>query len=167
MTARGKGIVVAVAHVLVVSSLGGKLLYDRATCPRVWARSAPYDPDLPIRGRYVRLRLQAENGGLTFDTDQFWQQGRLIARDGRLVAVPAPEGDETVALSQGTDAGRPIVTLDDPVAYFIPEHVPDPSRRADGEELWVEVTLPRRGPPRPIRLGVKRGAAAIVPLDLD
>jgi len=42
------------------------------------------------------------------------------------------------------------------LAYFIPEHVPDPSLRPPGEELWVEVTLPRRGPPRPIRLAVKK-----------
>ena len=38
----------------------------------------------------------------------------------------------------------------------IPEHVPDPSRRPAGEELWVEVTIPRAGAPRPIRLGVKK-----------
>jgi hypothetical protein len=39
--------------------------------------------------------------------------------------------------------------------------VPDPSIRAPGEELWVEVTLPRRGPPRPIRLGVKKDGVMI------
>lgn len=48
------------------------------------------------------------------------------------------------------------VALGDSLAFFIPEHVPDPSLRAAGEELWVEVTLPRKGPLRPIRLGVKK-----------
>jgi hypothetical protein len=38
--------------------------------------------------------------------------------------------------------------------------------RAPGEELWVEVTLPRRGPPRPIRLAVKKDGV-LTPLDLD
>jgi len=99
------GLLVAALHVAIVSSLGAKLLVDRATRPRVWMRAAPVDPNLPIRGRYVRLRLQ--------DTNQV-------------------------------------------VAYFIPEQVPDPSRRAPGEELWVEVTIPRAGTPRPIRLGVKK-----------
>jgi hypothetical protein len=42
------------------------------------------------------------------------------------------------------------------VAFFIPEHVPDPSVRPPGEELWAEVTIPGSGPPRPIRLGVMR-----------
>jgi hypothetical protein len=53
-------------------------------------------------------------------------------------------------------AGERIVELAEPLAYFIPEHVPDPSRRPAGEELWVEVTVPRAGAPRPIRLGVKK-----------
>jgi len=42
----------------------------------------------------------------------------------------------------------------------------DPSLRAPGEELWVEVTVPRRGVPRPIRLGV-RTSGGLTPLDLD
>lgn len=47
---------------------------------------------------------------------------------------------------------------------FVPEHVPDPSIRVAGEELWGEVSVPRKGPPRPVRLGVKRGTGAIEPL---
>jgi hypothetical protein len=54
--------------------------------------------------------------------------------------------------------------LVEPVAFFITEHIPDPSRRQEGEELWVEVTIPKKGPPRPIRLGVKKGDGPIVPL---
>lgn len=53
-----------------------------------------------------------------------------------------------------------------PVAYFIPEHIPDPSIRPNDEELWVEVTIPKKGPPRPIRLGVKKGEAPIAPLEI-
>jgi len=106
-----KGLIVAALHVAIIASLGAKLLVDRATRPRVWTRAAPVDPNLPIRGRYVRLRLEA-----------------------------VPERDLTSAT----------------VAYFIPEHVADPSRRAPGEELWAEVTIPRAGAPRPIRLGVRK-----------
>jgi hypothetical protein len=61
--------------------------------------------------------------------------------------------------------GEPVAILDSPLAYLIPEHVADPSRRPSGEELWVEVTLPRKGPPRPIRLGVKKDGT-LAPLDL-
>lgn len=101
-----KGLIVCVLHVAIVSTLGVKLLIDRATRPRMWVHVRPVDPDLPMRGRYVRLR---------------------------------------------TEGPGPAV-----IAFFIPEHVPDPSVRAPGEELWAEVTIPRKGPPRPIRLAVKR-----------
>lgn len=163
MTARSKGLVVAIAHVLLVGSLGGKLLYDRVTCPRVWARTAPVDPDLPIRGRYVRLRIEVADGGMTFADDAEWGQSRLVVQDDRLTALPDDSG---VAVQRRSRDGRPILVLDEPLAFFIPEHVEDPSAVKPGEELWVEVTVPHAGPPRPIRLGVKRGDAPIVPLDV-
>jgi len=59
-----------------------------------------------------------------------------------------------------------LAVLDRPVAFFIPEQIPDPSRRPPDEKLWVEVTIPKKGPPRPIRLGVKKGDSPIVPLNL-
>lgn len=59
-----------------------------------------------------------------------------------------------------------VTVLDQPLAFFIPERVPDPSIRQPGGELWVEVTLPKAGAPRPIRLGVKKDGV-ITPLDLD
>ena len=107
MTISRRGLIVTAVHLAIVGSLGAKLLYDRATRPRQWVHVLPVDPDLPIRGRYVRLRI-----------------------DGR--------------------------STDEQIAFFIPEHAPDPSRRPPGEELWAEVTLPRKGPPRPIRLGVMK-----------
>ena len=59
-----KGLIIAVIHVCLVSALGAKLLYDRATLPRVWVKTAPYDPNLPIRGRYVSLRVVVEPRGI-------------------------------------------------------------------------------------------------------
>jgi hypothetical protein len=102
--------------------------------------------------------------------------------------MPAPqsvsllvEGEKLVAVADPFEAGhdpadlrvrflrlqeQTLAVLDQPVAFFITEHIPDPSRRAPGEELWVEVTVPRKGPPRPIRLGVRQGDGPIVPLEL-
>lgn len=105
MTPLAKGLLVAGLHVALTATLGAKLLIDRATRPRVWVHVLPVDPDSPLRGRYVRLRVKDSNERL---------------------------------------------------AFFIPEHIPDPSIRAADEELWAEVTLPRKGPPRPIRLAVKK-----------
>jgi hypothetical protein len=157
-----KGLLVAAVHVAIVASLGGKLLVDRATRPRVWARAAPVDPNLPIRGRYVSLRLEALASG---DLGRGTQMApvALSARDGRLVATPAT-GSKITARLVDRDAAR-VALLDQPLAYFIPEHVADPSRRSSGEELWVEVTVPRAGAPRPIRLGVKKDGV-LTPLDV-
>ena len=55
-----KGTVIAALQVVLVASLGAKLLHDRATLPRVWVQAAPFDPDMPIRGRYVSLQLFVE-----------------------------------------------------------------------------------------------------------
>jgi hypothetical protein len=156
-----KGLIVAAVHVAIVSSLGAKLLVDRATRPRVWARAAPYDPDLPIRGRYVRIRIEGAldpPGAISQATPV-----TLASRDEKLMLVRSETPTQLTARPSGRDAT--VAILEQPLAYFIPEHVPDPSRRLAGEELWVEVTLPARGAPRPIRLGVKRNGV-ITPLAL-
>ena len=154
-----KGLIVAALHLAIVGSLGVKLLVARATRPRVWARTGPIDPDSPLRGRYVRLRVEGE----PIDFSQAVTSVRLTDWNGQLGFAPASSGP-TAQLS--TRDGRRIATLDQPLAFFIPEHVPDPSVRAPGEELWVEVTLPKQGAPRPIRLAVKKGGV-LTPLDLD
>jgi hypothetical protein len=55
-----RGIAVAVVQCLIVLSLAGKYAIDRERLPRVWVNATPVDPDLPIRGRYVSLRLQVD-----------------------------------------------------------------------------------------------------------
>jgi hypothetical protein len=113
-----KGLILAAVHVSLALSVTAKFAYDRATLPRVWVKTAPYDPMLPLRGRYVRLRF---------------------------VDKPAefPEA----------------------VVFFIPPSVPDPSRRPPGEELWAEVSVPKKGAPRPVQLAVKKDGV-LTPLDL-
>ena len=113
-----KGLIVAAVQLVLALSVTGKFVYDRETLPRQWVRAEPYDPMLPLRGRYVRLQLLGK-------PDEFPQA----------------------------------------VVFFIPQNVPDPSRRAAGEELWVEVSLPKKGAPRPIRLGVKKDGV-LTPLGL-
>jgi uncharacterized membrane-anchored protein len=148
-----KGLIVAAIHLAFVGSLGAKLLIDRATRPRVWARTAPVDPDHPLRGRYVQMRVEGEPIG--FGKEQSGGGVVLVPRGESLGLQPTSEDTGLTAHLTSRD-GREIAVLDDSLAYFIPEHVPDPSIRAAGEELWVEVTLPKQGPPRPIRLGVKK-----------
>jgi hypothetical protein len=162
------GLILAAVHLAIVGSLGVKLLADRATRPRVWVRAAPVDPNLPIRGRYLSLRLVVDHyermpsptvlpGMAPGQVTTIWGEPKMVrfeARDGRLSATGS-DVDTGVTGHIARRASGEVVVLD-PVAFFIPESVRDPSIRRAGEELWAEVTLPRRGPPRPIRLGVKK-----------
>lgn len=152
----------ALVQLLLVSGVALRYAADRARLPSAWARTVPFDPSLPVRGRYVRLRIQVPLsapvpavGGVS--------RVRLVAAAGRAYAVPdSAAGVEATVDSAG---GGTVARLTEPIAFFIPEHVPDPSARRPGEELWAELTLPARGPPRPIRLGVRRGGS-LEPLDL-
>lgn len=167
-----KGLILAAIHIAVVSSLGAKLLIDRARLPRVWAKGEPFDPNLPIRGRYVSLSLIVDLEGTTSGQFSYESDATLAVKNGRLVAVlgDQPTGRRVRRLrwepQPGPWKGELLARLAEPVAFFIPEHIPDPSRRPEGEELWVEVTVPEKGPPRPIRLGVKKNSV-LTPLELD
>jgi hypothetical protein len=163
-----KGVVIAAVHVGLVGTLGAKLLYDRGSRPRVWAQTVPYDPNLPIRGRYVSLQLavhpEAFPESKAGSASQASQPVTLHVETDRLVAMPSNEpSDLRIRLIQRE--GQQLAVLDRPVAFFIPENIPDPSRRPSGEVLWAEVTIPNTGPPRPIRLGIKKGDGAIEPLE--
>ena len=161
------GLVIALIHLGLVASLGAKLQIDRAVRPRVWARTAPVDPNLPIRGRYVQLAIEGEPGAGLLDGDE--RNHALVRVEHERLVIDRDEGGGSpggVVAFTTTRDGRRIARLRQPLAFFIPEHVPDPSSRASGEELWVEVTIPKRGAPRPIRLGVKKDGV-LAPLDLD
>jgi hypothetical protein len=157
MSGLTRGIAVAVVHVLMVASLGGKLLYDRVHRPRVWVRTGSVDPDLPIRGRYLTLQLRVQAPWFKTSPNEYGSNSvRLGVENGSLVAYKA--GSDT-GLSISTQAWRTdgnIVNLDQPVAFFLPEHADFPILR-QGDELWAEVTIPKKGPPRPIQLALKRG----------
>jgi hypothetical protein len=169
-----KGIAVAVIHVLLVCSLGAKLLIDRHRYPRVWVKTASYDPNLPIRGRYVSLQLEVEldprfkfpdaSSNSNYGWENVGGPARLEVHGAKLVAV-ADEGPGTQQIWRDPrNLNR--VLWPQPVLFFIPEHATDPSRRPRGEELWAEVTIPKKGPPRPIQLAVKDAQGGWHPLDL-
>lgn len=150
-----RGMAVGILQCLIVASVAGKYAWDRERLPRVWAKAAPVGPNLPVRGRYVRMRLQVEAPP---DAAQ-GTSVRVAAVGDRLVATADRKGTVHVMPwwgNTGAGPGGKVWVLAEPVAYFIPEHVPDPARRAPDEELWVQVSVPARGAPRPVRLGVKK-----------
>lgn len=160
-----KGLAVAVIQILIVLSVGGKLLYDRAAKPRVWVRTASIDPDLPIRGRYLTLNLEVHNTEPMQPQDPrhpgLYSGGSyvdLAVENNQLVAHKTERPTGMTINSWGWQRNRrpDIYVLSSPALFFLPEHAEVPRLGTDGE-LWAEVTVPKKGPPRPIQLAIKRG----------
>jgi hypothetical protein len=100
-------------------------------------------------------------------------KARLKVDGNRLVAVRVPESEEsyvgqwvTAVPGLACDAMR----LQDPVNFYLPEHAKDPTpprrnywdarlsqwiENSNLPELWIEVTVPPKGPPRPVQLALK------------
>ena len=168
------GLMVAVVQFSLLMLIGFSFWVDRITRPRAWVATEPVDPDLPIRGRYVSLRLVVPVQVATEDSVPLLEPRASTGSSGIAVQLKV-DGDRLVASEetggaphpgwQRRDTGAAEVTLEEPLAFFIPPGVEDPSIRAADDPLWVEVTLPRSGLPRPIRLGEER-QGRIVPLEL-
>lgn len=166
MTPLARGLVIAVVHVLLVTAVAGVLLYERHALPSAWVLTTGVDPVLPIRGRYVSLNLMVEPRG-DVPPQSVPDHGAIVetaltVEDGRLVAtvLPPAEAEAMIgwrgpAIRRADSPTGPVWVLVQPIAFFLPEDAPDPTRLKPGQELWAEVTVPREGPPRPIRLEVR------------
>ena len=55
-----RAIVLLAVQAALVLSIAGKYLYEREVCPRVWVPAAQYDPNMPLRGRYLALQLAVD-----------------------------------------------------------------------------------------------------------
>jgi hypothetical protein len=167
-----KGLVLAAIQMSLVIGIAGKLLYERATRPRVWVFCQAYDPDLPIRGRYLSEQLRMPAEGFTYRANanpySNYYENRVWAyfevRNNGLVAVPQGSGPGGwVNLQRRGDELQ--ATVEQPVLVFISDTA-NVQTLHRGEEMWVEVTIPKNGPPRPIQMGIKKDGL-ITPLKLD
>ena len=173
---------VLVIQLLLVSSIAVKYLYQRSTCPRVWTRTVMYDPSLIMRGRYLTMQLMvdgcqstlpsAKQAGFPRNLDGM-PNGRdfsiaapqpvvfpakLAVNGNKLVAIRIPENDDNssgqnVIARSGASCDQ--LRLSDPVNFYLAEHATSPLPVKPGQELWVEVTVPPKGPPRPIQLALQ------------
>ena len=171
-----------VIQLVLVSSIAAKYLYQRSTCPRVWTRTVMYDPSLIMRGRYLSMQLtvdgcqstlpSAKEAGFPRNLDGVpngtnfsiaAQQpvvfsAKLAVSGNKLVAIRISDNDDdssgqnVIAISR---ASCDRMRLSDPVNFYLAEHATSPLPVKTGQELWVEVTVPPKGPPRPIQLALK------------
>jgi uncharacterized membrane-anchored protein len=182
-TVSASSIVLLVFQLMLVSAIAGKYLYQRWRCPRVWTRAVAYDPDLVMRGRYLSLQLTVDGCQSTlpkasqarFPRDingaavpgpyavQASQRvdflARLEVQGGKLEAIRIPDEDKGgrgLMISGVPGAPCDQMRVNQPVDLYIAEHARNPVPVKAGQELWVEVTLPPKGSPRPTQLAIKQ-----------
>lgn len=183
ITLSGASIALLVIQLAIVSSIAAKYLYQRWRCPRVWTRTVAYDPELPMRGRYLSVQLVVDGCQSTLPSakqaamprnadgvpvgkrfsinapDNIQFPATLHVVGSKLEAIRIPEGDsrpggQMVTASPGSSCDN--MRLDQPVDFYIAEHAASPTPVKTGQELWIEVTIPPKGPPRPIQLALKQ-----------
>lgn len=176
MSDRTRAILLLVIQCLLVSSIAGKYVYERATRPRVWVKVGQYDPNLPMRGRYLALSPMVDACSLPHDkeaespwtpigkdgkpgkqlTNWRWQviakakDGKLVVEDARQVLPRS----ETQTIWLNNDKPCESAQLTPGIDFFIPDTAKSPFPLKPGTELWAEVTVPPKGPPRPIQLAL-------------
>ena len=100
----------------------------------------------------VRIQLRAS---ATFHADLKVQNNRLLA----IRILDDKNGRLGQAVSVWPGAACDAMRLDAPVDFYIAEHAQSPLPLKAGQELWIEVTVPANGPPRPIQLAMKENGA--------
>jgi hypothetical protein len=170
MNAIRAGIVLAVVQLVLVLSVAGKYLYERQTRPRIWTRATQFDPELPLRGRYLALQLMVDACGLPRDAEHTipgyagirpfsqWPVS-LTAANGKLVPrlEKRQSPREVGTLTLFSDKPCEQASLSNQLMLFIPDRAQLPFPLNAGQVLWVEVTLPQSGPPRPIQIALSEG----------
>jgi hypothetical protein len=169
----------------LVSLIAAKYLYQRSTCPRVWTRAAAYDPQLPMRGRYLSLQLTVDGckstlpsakeatfprdvngairpGPFTLRPQAVYFSADLKVENNKLEAMRIQDpniqsrGQLVAAMSA---AHCEDMRLEAPVNFYIPDTAQNPLPLKSNQELWIEVTVPPKGGPRPLQLALKQGGA--------
>jgi hypothetical protein len=166
MRAMRPGLILLFVQLLLVLSVAGKYLYDRQTRPRVWTEATVVDPALPVRGRYLGLRLLVNACGLPRDAARtfpqyygcpaVWQWNvSLNAVNGNLMPSVSSRSRETLTVVEGKVCDRAPLSSEE--LLFVPDRAPLPFPLEPHQHLWVEVTVPASGPPRPIRMDISTG----------
>jgi hypothetical protein len=168
---------------LLVIQLAAIYLFQRWTCPHVWTRTVAYDPELLMRGRYLGVQLivdgcqstlpSAKQAAFPRNIDGTTRPNGYSIRAPEAVQFSAQlkvEGNKLLAIriqDEDQRAGGQMVAawpgqsceemrLVQPVDFYIAEHAASPLPVKAGQELWIEVTIPPKGPPRPTQVAMKQ-----------
>ncbi len=185
VTLSAASLALLIIQLALVSTIAAKYLYQRWTCPRVWTRAAAFDPQSPMRGRYLALQLivdgcqstlpSAKNATFPRDVNGAVKPGQYILRpndvefranlkagNNALVAVRIegtedPNAGEVVVGAAGSPCNQ--MQLESSTDFLISDTAQSPLPLKPGQELWIEVTVPPKGQPRPIQMALKDNGA--------
>jgi len=182
LTMSAASMALLVVQLLLVSAVAAEYLYQRWRCPRVWTRATEVDPEGRMRGRYLEAQLIVDGCRSTLPSAKAAQfprdvngaalagpygigslglvkfNGELRVENNELVTVKIEDPRKT-EIGQQVNAGPGTrcseMQLERPVAFYIAKGAQARLPLRSGQELWAEVTVPPKGPPRPLRLAVK------------
>ena len=172
-------IAVLIIQLAIVSSIAAKYLYQRWTCPRVWARAVAYDPEMLMRGRYLSAQIHVNACDISlpplanyatarpsqivlFDKHGIqlpYLNAKIGVRSGKLAVLKLSEeadadtNQQRIEKRVGSECSEAF--LQQPIDFYLSETAKSPFPLRDGQQLWVEVTVPPAGPPRPLGLAIK------------
>ncbi len=184
-TLSGVSVALLMVQVGLVSLIAAKYLFQRWTCPRVWTRATAYDPQLPMRGRYLSLQLAVDGCKSTLPSAKeatFLRDVNGAIRPGPFTLRPQPVyfnadlkvennkleamriQDPNIQSAGQLVAAMPAAHCEDmrleaPVNFYIADTARSPLLLKSNQELWVEITVPPKGPPRPLQMALKQDGA--------
>jgi hypothetical protein len=172
------------AQLAIVASVAAQYLYQRAFNPKVWARAVAAESQPAVSGSYLRLQLIVDGCQSTLPSAKAAEfprdfsgaatQGKFGLRAGSLFRADLKvQGNRFVAINAVADEtglkGQQVIAVPGtpcdqmllyaPVAIYVGGKAIDASRLSAGQELWIEVTIPKTGPPRPVQLALKDNGA--------
>jgi hypothetical protein len=182
-------IAVLVIQFFIVSTIAAKYLYQRWTCPHAWTRAVAYDPSLVMRGRYISAQIYVDACGVSLpDRARFasvrphdvvlyekhgvgipYLNARIADKNGRLAVLSLVDDESSdsrnqrISIRNGSTCSDAF--LQQPIDFYLSETAKSPFPLAKGQQMWVDVTVPPKGPPRPLGLALKDADGSWHPLD--
>jgi hypothetical protein len=164
-----RALVVGLAQAAIVASLAAQAALDRGRLPRAWVRALPVAATPAVHGRYIRVHLAPiVDAGLaprldTMNGRTFVRRTPVVLeeREGKLLAHRAAVSRVHLSYPDGRKEGEPVLAF--PIDYFVPAATANPKTLLGQGELWMEVSVPAQGSPRPLRVGAMRDGR-IVPI---
>jgi hypothetical protein len=175
--------VLLIVQLLLVSTVVIAYAWQRQHYPRVWTHAYDYmGPQSDLRGRYLNIQVAldgcsstlpsakqalfprdingaAKSGPYTIQPVGVFQFSAMLqVQNGTLQAVYI-QNEEQRHFGQFVYAqpGKPCqdMRLLNPINFYVPDNAPALFPLKPKQELWVELTIPPQGPPRPIQLALK------------